>query len=236
MNPVNELRRGVASYPQGMRWLAGHRRYFLLLLVPTVVAWGVFFGGIGLFFSHQETVFSWIFFSEPDSWWWLPLYYLGKLFVYIATLGVFAVASFLLLNVVSAPFYEIVSVAVEKDVNDGKVEEISLWASFLLIGEELKKALFILAVTIGLWLIPGVNLFSIFASAFLLGWDFCDYPLARRGWKFRRRLEFVIRDFWAVMGFGLWLMIPFVQVFLIPFAIVGGTLLNLRSQQRLRQS
>jgi uncharacterized protein involved in cysteine biosynthesis len=81
-------------------------------------------------------------------------------------------------------------------------------------------------------LIPGVNLFAGLIAAFLIGWDFYDFPLARRGWSFKERFNFVTKEFWTVLGFGLWLAIPFVHILLVPLAAAGGTILNLEALAR----
>lgn len=162
----------------------------------------------------------------------LTLYYVGKALLYVSFLILSFVSMILLINVVSSPIYEIVSVAVEKDFTGGPVEEPSLLESMKLMGTELKKVSFIMAVSLVLFIIPGVNLLATLVTAFLVGWDFYDYPTARRGWSFSRRLKFVAKDLLPVTAFGLWLMIPFVQFFMMPLAVAGGTLLNLESLQR----
>ncbi len=73
---------------------------------------------------------------------------------------------------------------------------------------------------------------SIFVSAILVGWDFYDYPMARRGMLFRARLSYLFKDIWSIMGFGLWMMIPFVQFVLFPLAIAGGTILSYETLKR----
>ena len=77
-----------------------------------------------------------------------------------------------------------------------------------------------------------MNIVAIFLTAFLLGWDFYDYPSARRGLPFKKRRQLATKDFWSIMGLGLWLTIPLVQMALYPFAVVGGTLLSLERLEK----
>ena len=168
-----------------------------------------------------------ILFDKPESFLWLALYYVSLVFVYLGFFVVTLVCCFLLANILAAPVYEMISVAIERDVNGGKVEEVGLWQSVVLIKEEIKKAFFVITISIVMLLIPGVNVIAIVVTAFLLGWDFYDYPLARRGWSFRQRLNFVAAHAWAVTAFGMWLTIPFAQFFLMPMAVAGGTQLSL---------
>ncbi len=233
MAPISETWRGIRAYVRGVRWLRSHPQYFVVLLLPFVVAAVGLYWGWQLFVDYQEALFAWMLPAKPESGWWqLALYYTGQFFLYLAFTVLSLVGSMLIASVVASPIYEWVSVAVERDFTGGHAIELDIWESLKLVVEELKKALFIMTVSLVLLFVPVVNVFGTLITAFLVGWNFYDYPLARRGWSFRRRLWFVTRDFWAVMGLGLWLIIPLLQLFFIPLAIVGGTILNLESMQR----
>ncbi|MBF0441020.1 MAG: EI24 domain-containing protein [Oligoflexales bacterium] len=218
---------GFTAYVNGIKWLLGHYRYVFLLFIPFVVGFAFFFFWTGYFFSHQDTVLGFAMFAKPDAWYWVPLYYLAKLFIYLGIVILLALSSIMLTSVVSAPIYEIVSAAVERELNNGHVGEISFAKSVLLVKEEFKKAIFILFVSIIILVIPFLNIFSIFTSAFFLGWEFYDFPMARRGWSFGKRLRYVAKDWIKVTTFGLWLMIPFLQIVMMPLAVPGGTILCL---------
>ena len=79
---------------------------------------------------------------------------------------------------------------------------------------------------------PGINIISPFVTAFLLGWDFFDYPLARRGLSFKERKSLAFKSKWRILGLGLWLLIPFVQILFLPMAVSGGTMLGLEALQK----
>jgi uncharacterized protein involved in cysteine biosynthesis len=203
-----------------------------MLFVPWVIGLILMITGLSYFVQFDQTIMQWLLFEPGSAWWWQILYFLAEALVYIGAIVLTLVTGLLLANVIAAPIYEIVSVAVEKDLRQGHVGEISLWQSLKIIPEELKKVTLIILISILVLLIPGVNVLAIFVTAFLTGWDFYDYPLARRGWSFRERLDFVKGDIWAVMGLGVWMTIPFIQLFLLPLAVAGGTMLNL---ERLAQ-
>lgn len=222
------LYRGFKGFPAGVAWLFSHKKYLMLLLLPFIIGFIAIIFGWRYFFANQEYIMdtALFWFSEP-SWYLMPIYWICWGLIYLGILILSIVLAFLVVNVLSAPIYEMISVAVEKDLSGGRVEEVSFWKSLLLIKEEIKKVLFICIVSILLLFIPGINVISLFVSAFLIGWDFYDYPMARRGFVFQDRLGYVKKDFWAIMTFGLWLMIPFVQIVLIPLAVAGGTMLSL---------
>ena len=223
--------RGLNAYIKGVGWLRRHPRYLFFLFIPLVCGIGIFAALWDVFLSYEETVIGWILFEPGEGFFSNLLFYICKFFVYLGLLGVSLLSCLLFTNVLSAPVYEWVSIAVEKDLT-GSVREVGVWEAICLIPEEIKKVFFILVISIVLLLIPGLNVLSIFVTAFLVGWDFYDYPLVRRGVRFRQRLEFVSKDMWAVMGFGMWLVIPFVQFFMMPLAVAGGTILNIQSLQR----
>ncbi len=231
MSQFVNLLKGLKSYWQGVTWLKKHPGYFLLLVVPTLVGILSAFGFFSIFSEYSEQIYGYILFEPDDSFFWVLLYKVARFFVSIAVIGFALLAGFLVSNVVSVPIYDMVSVAIEKDIL-GHAPEISLWESMKLIPEELKKVVVILLISLGTLVLPGLNVLAVLVAAFLIGWDFYDYPLARRGWSFKRRFQYVSRDAWAVMGLGLWLTIPFVQMLLYPFTVAGGTLLSLERLER----
>ncbi len=217
---------GIKTYLAGVRWLRQHPRYIFVLSIPTLLGLLTLIFMLGLLIGNFFAIMDGIMFARPDTWLLVPLYWvLYALLAVILFLSSF-VPPLLVSCVLAAPFYEIVSCAVERE-RYGKVAEISWLQTLRTMVEEVKKVSFILALTLLALVIPGLNVLALFIPAFLLGWDFCDYPLARRGWSFRRRLRFVFKNFWRVTGFGLWLIIPALQFVLAPLAVAGGTLLTI---------
>jgi CysZ protein len=235
VNPVGELMRGARAFLEGLRWLRKHPFYMILLTIPVIFGLGMTIGAWILFIEYKTDLVRAVLFEPGSGWAWTFLYLICKALLYLAVLVFTLLLGLMTANVVAAPIYEVVSVAIERDLRGG-VQEISFWRSLRLIPEELKKVLLIVLVSLALFVIPGLNVMALFVTAFLLGWDAYDYPMARRGWPLRTRLEMVRRDFWSVLGLGLWLIIPVVHIFLVPLAIAGGTLLNLERIDRLGRS
>ena len=120
----------------------------------------------------EDTIIGWILFDKPEAWWGVALYYISKVLVYLGALLLGIVICFLFASVASSPIYEFVSLAVEKDVTGKPSPELSLLGSLKLMGEELKKALFIVSISLILLVIPGLNVLSIFVTAFLVAGTF----------------------------------------------------------------
>ena len=206
----------------------------LLSLVPFVLGLVGFAGGVVVFLQYGN---SWItsmlmtwFSSWQDNWLWMTLYWVVKGLMFASVFMLCVLSSIVLMAAVASPVNEYISVKVERDLIGDESQQAVAWRHWprVLVGE-FSKAFLVILVPILLLFIPGVNLMAGMVAAFLIGWDFYDYPLARRGWGFPQRFGFVVREFWSVLGFGLWLAIPFVHVFLVPLAVAGGTILNLEA-------
>ena len=226
VHPLRELLRGSGFFWSGLKWLRQHPLYLGLLFIPSLLGLVLMLGAGFLFVEFRSDIVRHLLFEPGTGWAWTFLYLICKGLLYLVALIMSVLMSLLVANIVSAPIYERVSCAIERDLR-GSVVEISFWRSLRLIPEELKKVLLILMCSLGLLVIPGFNLLAIFVTAFLIAWDFYDFPMARRGWPLKTRLAFVMKDFWAVFGFGLWLIVPLTQFIVVPLAVAGGTLMNL---------
>lgn len=222
---VTKFTEGFFTYLKGLRWLQKNPFYLFLLFIPAVVAILVLLGSWTLLFSYQKTWFEWLVFPKPEGYLMASLYYFLRALAYLLSLVAGLLFCLLVSNVVAAPLYDYVSLKVEENLLGKKPIEPSFLESLKLVGEELKKALFIFIASTVILFTPGVNLFSPLATAFFLGSSVYDYPLARRSWSFRKRLLFTLRHGASITGLGLWLCIPFLQFFLMPLAVTGGTML-----------
>lgn len=230
---ISNFSYGFSIYGKGLLWLKKNPFYFFVLFIPIITAILILILSWSFLLSYQEKIFEWLLFPKPDTFWWTFLYYILKVLVYLVSFMAGLIACFLVNNIISSPIYDWVSEKVEKDYSLLKTKSVSFWQSFLLIGEEIKKACFIFVVATIILLTPGLNLLVPIATPFFLGWEFYDYPLARRSWRFKRRLFFALQNFWSITGFGLWLCIPFLQFFLMPLAVVGGSMLATQHLMKL---
>lgn len=227
---------GVEGYLRGVRWLIARPSMLLLLLVPILLAILAFAGGMWLFWSLgngwlTKLLMTW-FSQWNDQWAWAILYTVVRALMWFSILLVCLVTSLVVLGIVSSPVYEVISARIERELL-GESRVSVPWSQIpkLMMGE-VAKAMIVTLVPIGLMIVPGVNLFAGLVAAFLLGWDFYDYPLARRGWSIGKRWQFVRGEFWTVLGFGIWLVIPIVQILFVPMAVAGGTILNIEALER----
>lgn len=227
---------GLEGYWRGVKWLLARPSMLLALTIPWILAIAAFGAGMWAFWTMGSgwltTVMMGWFASWNDHWAWELAYVLVKGLMWFSVLLMCLVTSAVVLGLAASPVYEFISLRIERDLLGEQHFKVS-WRRIprLLMGEVIKAAVVTL-VPLCLLLIPGVNLFAGLCAAFLLGWDFYDYPLARRGWSLSERWRFVRSEFWTVLGFGIWLSIPVVQIVLVPMAVAGGTILNIEALKR----
>lgn len=217
--------------------MMSHPGMLMLSLVPFFMGLIGFAVGVMLFVQYGNTwltsvLMGW-FAGWQNDWVWVAIYWIVKSLL-LASLFLFCVLGSLILVVsIASPVNEYISVQVERDLLGESMSTSIPWRRWpkVILGEFF-KAVVVVSVPLLILLIPGVNLFAGLIAAFLIGWDFYDFPLARRGWSFKQRFDFVTKEFWTVLGFGLWLAIPFVHVLLVPLAAAGGTILNLEALAR----
>lgn len=212
-----------------------------LSVIPFVMGVVGFIAGMTIFVQYgnswMTSILSGWFSVWQDNWWWLTLYWVTRGLLFVSVFLLCILSAFVLMSATASPINEFISVNVERDfLGDEKgatSPSMMSWRRWpVVLAGEFGKALVVVMVPLLMLLIPGVNLFAGLVAAFLIGWDFYDYPLARRGWGFKQRFDFVRREFWTVLGFGLWLAIPFIQLFMVPLAVAGGTILNLEALER----
>jgi CysZ protein len=147
----------------------------------------------------------------------------------------------LLSSVVAAPFNDALSEAVERILTGQRPPPFSFKRMmadiFRTIRLEVVKVLVYAAVVGPMFLasffIPGVgqviSLIGFALTAIYLGVDYIDWPAARRDWSVRDRVAFARRQLAAIAGFGtgVWvlLFIPLINLFFMPAAVAGGTML-----------
>jgi CysZ protein len=86
--------------------------------------------------------------------------------------------------------------------------------------------------------VPVINAGALLLSFLLMTFQFISYPQTRRGEGIGKGVHFLGRHFFASLGFGivtsLLFSIPIVSCFMLPLAVVGGTLLVGRAGDKNR--
>jgi CysZ protein len=144
-------------------------------------------------------------------------------------------------SIVAAPFNDALSEAVERILTGEAAPPFSFKR---MVGDvvrtvriEALKVLIYAGVVGPLFLVslfvPGlgqvISLVAFALTALYLGLDYIDWPAARRDWSVSDRVSFVRQQLAAIAGFGtgVWvlLFIPLINLFFMPAAVAGGTML-----------
>ena len=230
---------GVSTFAEGVRLI---RKPALLRYawIPAVVSLLVIGLSLWLAFGYI-TDFSDYLVAQLPGWLGFLSFVLTPL---LYLLGLLTGAWFfgLLAVLLSSPLLGDLSIAVERDVAPDSAPKAPdfLPGLALAVRRELRKLAYHLPRLLGvaiLSLIPGVNvlapLFWFVFGAWTLAVQFADYPAENRNLPFAETLARLRSRRWAALGFGacatVALAVPLLNFLLVPVAVVGGTLLWLRS-------
>ncbi|ODS34051.1 MAG: Protein CysZ [Candidatus Scalindua rubra] len=170
----------------------------------------------------------------PASWigWFFILF--GKMILWMVAALTFIFAS----SIVASPFNDILAERSEKFTETPlpPVTNKSLKQHVQLIGIDLFKTMTALAAAvfaIVFFWVPVVNIFALILVFLLVTFQYISYPQTRRSIGLRQGAKFLWQHIYACTGFGAILSflfaIPFFSSFVLPIAVVGGTLLAARA-------
>jgi len=223
---VTDFVRGLRGHAAGFRYAFSRKSLLPLIALPFLIAILLFATGFYVFSAYSDVMMAYFWNPPADAsgfwgalaWVWTHVVkYFLYMILFVMTYFLFMVAT----NVIASPFYDAVSRKIIPEAAGG--EGLGL---FRIVLEELKKAVFVLAVPLVLMLLPVAGqILSPLAAMVFLGWDFADFSLSRERPSFSGRLGYVRRRFFLLLGFGAPLLITILNIFLFPFAIVGATLL-----------
>ncbi|WP_240197164.1 EI24 domain-containing protein [Nonomuraea lactucae] len=235
MRSVRDFLAGVGFFLQGMRWVAGHGRWWLFGLIPAVIAFVgyvaalVYLGANALSLAETFTPFA-------DTWSWREAFRVTVAIALFAGGLALAVVTFTAVTLaVGEPFYEKLSAAV--DPLPGAVEQ-PWWRTLpRSIRDSLVTLGYVLLFTVPLFFlgfVPVVGqtvvpVLGAAVSGFFLTAELTTLALERRGMARKERFALLRRNKAASLGFGvgvfLLFLVPVVAVPLMPAAVAGAALL-----------
>jgi CysZ protein len=208
---------------------------FALVLLMTVFAVSL------LLMYHQEIVNRiWL---KPQSAWLVWLWYLFSWLVTLLLVGLSVILAYLVAQLLfSVVIMDLMSRITEKMITgrEEKPPDMSVFRYFMfLVRQEIPRAvlpmiLLMILVILG-WLTPVGPLLAIVSaglSAVFLAWDNTDLLFARRLVPLRRRLGYLAGNLLFHLGFGLWFLVPGLNLLMLSFAPVGATLYQIELQQK----
>ena len=230
--------RGLYAHVRGIRFAAARKGYLALAAIPFALTLILYAGALGLLLANGDSLPGLFWPSQgaatggaTGALYWLYAHAI-KYLLYCLTLVLMYFCFMVTANILAAPLYEHIAARLAGLAEPPGAASPSLpfWRSML---EEAKKALFVAAIPLLLVFVPLVGpLLAPLAAAILLAFDFMDFSLCRDEPRFAGRLRYLARRPFLLLGFGLPLLIPVVNMIFFPFAILGASLLYLESTGR----
>ncbi len=172
--------------------------------------------------------------------WGQALVWASAMLLALAVATITAFVLYFLVNIIAVPFYDGLSERVEHELT-GRLQELAWgpWAAALAwsaVHSALTLVLWacVLLFSLALQVIPGIGtvlggVFGTVASAVFLARETMDGPMSRRDMPYLAKYRMILRHKAVLGGWGLLLAglmwVPFVNVLMMPVAVVGGTIL-----------
>jgi CysZ protein len=224
-NPLYHFVWGLRFFFAGLRMFIRHPSLLALSLIPVGLTVVVL---LLLAFGCAWLIGQWIAGLIPDD---LRLVAQAVVFIFALLLGYFIYMP--LARVVLAPFSEALSRKTHLISGGSGWRSDAGWGRAMTEG--LKLAVFhtvvaLAALALGFIFPPVGAPLGILVAVFLSGLDFLDVPLSARGMPLRKKLALIGRNKSLALGFGaasyLILLIPGVNLLLLPVGVIGATLLT----------
>jgi len=213
--------------PKLLFW--GLIRFALVVFITVLLA--------GVVFAYHDQVMG-LLWNKPQSLWILWLWYILSWLLALLLAAVAAIISFLISQIIfSVMIMDHMSRLTENKIRGSVREPVESSLSgqfFFLIKQEIPRTLAPISIALLLmilsWFIflgPVMILVAPCLTTIFLAWDNTDLVPARRLKPFRARFRYLLQNIPLHLGFGLPFLIPVLNLVLLSYAPVGGTLLAL---------
>lgn len=227
----------MKSVPEALGILSRRPKILLWLLPPLLIALlldiVVFFLAFGWMRDSIQSHIS----SSGHGLWLTSAMSLFAAIAVVLFLGWSFVWLFLIL---SSPFQDFISAAVERERTGGAAQEPVGWSGFAKgTARSAVQAVVLLAISVPMLVIgfiPGIGPVLVFLwSAFAMGFSFVTIPAGRVAGRLRERLALARRNRGALFGLGaivaLVTLVPFASLLFMPVFVVAGTLVYLKARE-----
>jgi CysZ protein len=229
-----DLLRGMTYNLKGLKLGLKTPRLLMLGIIRVVIVVALTLIAISLILVYHQDLLE-IIWQKPTSPWLVWLWYLASWLVALALIGLSAIVSYLAAQILFAVLImDMMSRITEKLITGGKPVEPpgSIFKQFyFLMLQEIPRALvpilLLLVVMFAAWLTPIgpiVSIVTTIMSIIFLAWDNTDLTPARRLMPFSDRFKFLMRTVLFHLGFGLWFLIPILNIVFLSFAPIGATM------------
>ncbi len=232
----NQFARGFVTPIRALSLISGHPRLLLLSLLPVLVTFLIVIG-----FIYFAMASVWAFAIQFLNGWFPEHAWIGGAVFVILSLAVLAYLAFhafsILISLIASPFNDLLAEETErvKGIPVQNANFLTLVKVFLLDLRKTALSLTFIVFFSILGLVPFLGLLSIPGLALIQALTFVTYPQSRRRQGILESLSFIRNHVFSCLGFGLAVTllfaIPIINLFALPVAVVGGTLLFLENQK-----
>lgn len=237
---------GWRFHGRGIRFGFAHLPFLILSICPFFITLALYIMAFYIFIHHADGLLHMIWYAEPGEssrfvgWLYWIYIHVVKWILYLVLLVIMFYSFIVLSNILASPVYDHITTKYERlYYQDAGKQQTSPSAKGLLtvMKEEVKKALLMLLIPLPLLFVPVVGtLLSFVVAAVFIAWDYTDFCLSRDCPLLKDRMRAVWRHKWSLLGFGSPLLIPFLGLAIMPFAILGATTLYFDRMKRAPES
>jgi CysZ protein len=224
---------GWKFHIRGIRFGFGHPSLLVLSILPFLITLALYMLAFYMFILYADDMLRMVWNIEAGEsstivgWLYWAYTHIVKFFLYLILLVVMFYTFIVFSNVLASPIYDYISTEYEKMYHQtASPEQAASHRKGVLtvIKEEVKKALLMLAIPLPLFFIPVVGtVLGFIVAAVFISWDYTDFSLSRDRPLLKDRIGVVWRHKFILLGFGTPLLIPFLGLMIMPFAIIGST-------------
>lgn len=232
LEAVKGFSEGPGYHLKGVRFGLQHPGFLALAVLPFLCTLAFYVTGFLVFATHLNGILTsiWQVPADQSSGWITWLYWgythVVRYILYLVLLVVMFYTFVIVSNIVASPLYDRISEKYEDTYYSGRPSSAvrQKRSIFLVIKEEIKKAVFMLVIPLVVLFVPIVGGFlSLVIAAGFIAWDYVDFSLARDCPLLRDRLKALWKHKLRLIGFGWPLLIPVLGLMILPFAILGST-------------
>jgi len=224
---------GLRFHVKGIRFGLNHLSFMILAILPFLVTLTLYTFAFYMFIHHAEDLLQMVWHPQAGESSWLVgwLYWtythIVKWILYLVVLVIMFYTFIVLSIVIASPVYDHISTKYERVYYQNAPEGEATPSGrglLTILKEEVKKALLMLIIPIPLLFVPVIGaILSFMVAAVFIAWDFTDFSLSRNSPLLKDRMRAVWRHKTTLFGFGCPLLVPFLGLIIVPFAILGST-------------
>jgi CysZ protein len=230
---VRTFSEGPGYHIAGIKFAFQHPSFFALAALPFIVTLSLYIFGFYLLNSYVDSFLDMIWQFDPEKsskligWLYWAYTHTVTFVIYIVILAVMFYTFVVCANVLASPFYDHISEKYHRVFHDNRENTTASSPSrgiLSIMKEEAKKAVFMLLIPLFLFFIPVIgSLLGFVVASLFIAWDYVDFSLSRDCPLLRDRMRALWRHKFRLMGFGVPLLVPFLGILVLPFAILGAT-------------